>query len=241
MENYQHVSLSSKNRSIDLIDSWKDILIEEFDQDYMKDLKSFLLTRYASGRTIYPKKSEIFNALNTTSFEEVKVVILGQDPYHAPQQAHGLSFSVNNNVPLPPSLQNIFQELKGDLGIDNGRCGNLSTWARQGVFLLNATLTVERGCPGSHQNKGWERFTDAIIQKLNEKKEHLVFLLWGSYATQKGQFIDRDRHLVVQSSHPSPFSAHRGFFGSKPFSKTNTYLEQHQYKPIDWHTKNVIT
>ena len=228
--------LPSQGASVALIDSWKNMLLEEFNKDYMQELKSFLLARYLAGKTIYPKKSQIFNALNTTSFESVKVVLLGQDPYHGPFQAHGLSFSVNKGIALPPSLKNIFQELKDDLGIENSQHGDLSTWAKQGVFLLNSTLTVERGKPGSHQNRGWERFTDVIIQKLNDEKNHLVFLLWGSYAARKGQFIDRSKHLVIATPHPSPFSAHRGFFGSRPFSKINSYLEQHHQKPIDWNT-----
>ena len=227
--------LSSQRANVALIDSWRNVLLEEFDKDYMQELKSFLLARYAAGKTIYPRNSQIFNALNTTPFESVKVVLLGQDPYHGPSQAHGLSFSVNKGIALPPSLINIFQELKDDLGIENGQHGDLSAWAKQGVFLLNATLTVERGKPGSHQNRGWERFTDVIIQRLNDEKDHLVFLLWGSYAAKKGQFIDRSKHLVITTPHPSPFSAHRGFFGSKPFSKINTYLEQQNQKPIDWH------
>ena len=227
--------LSSQGANVALIGSWRNLLLEEFDKDYMQELKSFLLARYADGKTIYPRKSEIFNALNTTPFELVKVVLLGQDPYHGPFQAHGLSFSVNKGIALPPSLKNIFQELKDDLGIENdGQNGDLSAWAKQGVFLLNATLTVERGQPGSHQNKGWERFTDVIIQQLNDKRDHLVFLLWGSYAARKGEFIDRSKHLVITTPHPSPFSAHRGFFGSKPFSKINTYLEEQHQKPIDW-------
>ena len=220
--------------SIGLIDSWKELLLEEFTKDYMKDLKSFLVSRYIAQKTVYPQKSQIFNALNITSFESVKVVLLGQDPYHGPFQAHGLSFSVNKGVNLPPSLKNIFQELKNDLNIENSQYGDLSHWAKQGVLLLNSILTVERGKPGSHQNRGWERFTDVIIQKLNGKRDHLVFLLWGSYARNKGQFIDTTKHLVLAAPHPSPFSAHKGFFGSKPFSKINTYLTRRHQKPIDW-------
>lgn len=226
--------LTSKPSKVQLIDSWKNELLEEFQQDYMLELRAFLQERYKAGATIYPKGNEIFNALNSTPFESVKVVILGQDPYHGPHQAHGLSFSVKNPLPPPPSLQNIFQELKNDLGVENTTSGDLSAWAKQGVFLLNATLTVERGKPGSHQNKGWERFTDVVIQKLNDKRDHLVFLLWGSYATKKGLLIDQNKHLVLTSPHPSPFSAQRGFFGSKPFSKTNAYLAEQHQTPINW-------
>ena len=229
---HQYQPINKAN--IGLIDSWKNLLLEEFDKDYMKELKAFLSTSYMAQKTIYPPKNQILNALNTTPFESVKVVLLGQDPYHGPSQAHGLSFSVNKGINLPPSLKNIFQELKNDLNIYNSEHGDLSYWAKQGVLLLNSILTVERGKPGSHQNRGWERFTDALIQKLNDKRDHLVFLLWGSYAKSKGQFIDTSKHLVLTAAHPSPFSAHKGFFGSKPFSKINTYLTRRSQKPIDW-------
>ncbi len=228
----QHSSINKA--TIGLIDSWKNLLLEEFDKDYMKELKAFLASRYLAQKTIYPQKNQIFNAFNITAFESVKVVLLGQDPYHNPFQAHGLSFSVNKGINLPPSLKNIFQELKDDLNINNNQHGDLSHWAKQGVLLLNSILTVERGKPGSHQNRGWERFTDAIIQKLNDKRDHLVFLLWGSYAKNKGQLIDTTKHLVLTAPHPSPFSVHKGFFGSRPFSKINSYLTRRDQKPIDW-------
>jgi uracil-DNA glycosylase len=228
-----HVKRPTKE-SIQLIDSWKDVLFDEFQKDYMKKLKAFLKSEHAKKKTIYPKPSDIFRALNTTPFEKVKVVILGQDPYHGPGQAHGLSFSVPAGVAFPPSLQNIFKELKADLGVEKPKSGDLTRWAEQGVLLLNATLTVEGGKAGSHQNKGWEHFTDAIIHKLNEGRTHLVFILWGSYAQKKASFIDTKKHLVLKAVHPSPLSSHRGFFGSKPFSQTNKYLTAHHIKPIHW-------
>ena len=183
---------------------------------------------------IFPKGSEYFSALNATTFENVKVVILGQDPYHGPGQAHGLSFSVKPGVPLPPSLKNIYKELHGDLGLPLPKTGYLKPWADQGVLLLNATLSVEQGQAGSHQGKGWEEFTDEVIRQLNEHGEHIVFLLWGSYAQKKGAGIDPKKHLVLKAPHPSPLSAHRGFLGCKHFSKTNEYLRAHGKEPIDW-------
>ena len=214
-------------------ESWKKVLNGEFDQPYFKTLVQFVKDEYTR-HTIYPPGKRMFNAFDTCPFDEVKVVILGQDPYHGPGQAHGLCFSVQDGIAFPPSLQNIFKELHNDLNIPLPQSGNLERWAHQGVFLLNATLTVRARQAGSHQNKGWETFTDAVVRKLAEEKEHLVFLLWGAYAQRKGEFIDTRRHLVLKAPHPSPFSADRGFFGCRHFSKTNTYLEQHGKAPIKW-------
>lgn len=214
--------------------SWMSHIGAEFDQPYMKSLKQFLQQEKESGQTVYPRGNDIFNALNTTSFDKVRVVILGQDPYHGPGQAMGLSFSVPKDVPLPPSLQNIYKEIEAEYGTKMPRTGDLTKWAEQGVLLLNATLTVRAANAGSHQNKGWEQFTDAIIRTLNDQHEHIVFMLWGSYAQKKGAFIDRQKHLVLQSPHPSPLSAHRGFLGNGHFKKANEYLEEHGLKPIDW-------
>ncbi|HVK60909.1 MAG TPA: uracil-DNA glycosylase [Bdellovibrionales bacterium] len=214
--------------------SWKRQLIEEFTQPYMQELRQFLKGELARGKKIYPKPSDWFAAFDATPFEKVKVVILGQDPYHGPGQAHGLCFSVQPGVPAPPSLLNIFKELKSDLGIERPPSGMLTPWAQQGVLLLNSVLTVEDGKAGAHQNRGWEKFTDKAIQLLNEKRENLVFVLWGAYAQKKGQFIDRKRHFVIESVHPSPLSASRGFMGSRPFSKINAYLEKQGLNPIDW-------
>jgi uracil-DNA glycosylase len=208
-------------------------LASEFEKPYFQTLKDFVKHEYAS-QTIYPKGSLIFNAFDKTPFECVKVVILGQDPYHEPGQAHGLCFSVNEGIALPPSLQNIYKELEDDLEISSTVSGNLERWAEQGVLLLNATLTVRAHQAGSHQRRGWEEFTDAVIHRVAEEKEHVVFILWGSYAQQKGAFIDPFRHKVLKSPHPSPLSAYRGFFGSKPFSKTNQYLVQTGQTPIQW-------
>jgi uracil-DNA glycosylase len=219
---------------IKLEKSWKQRVESEFQKDYMRQLKSFLQKQYESRKVIYPKGEEYFAALDLTPFDQVKVVILGQDPYHGPGQAHGLAFSVQEGVRFPPSLQNIFKELHNDLGVQLPTSGNLRKWADQGVLLLNAVLTVEQGLAASHQGRGWENFTDRIIHALNEEKSHLVFILWGSYAQKKGAFIDRSRHLVLESVHPSPLSAHRGFFGSRPFSKTNEYLKAHHLAPINW-------
>lgn len=220
--------------NLKLEDSWKNRLEPEFKKDYMKNLKSFLLEEKAKKKIIYPKGDDWFAALNLTPFEKVKVVILGQDPYHGPNQAHGLSFSVQDGVRFPPSLLNIYKELEADLGIKRPHTGHLDKWAKQGVLLLNAVLTVEAGKANSHQGKGWEKFTDSIIAKINDEKEHVAFLLWGSYAQKKGAFIDRKKHLVLETAHPSPLSAHRGFFGSRPFSKINNYLVKTGQKPIDW-------
>jgi uracil-DNA glycosylase len=219
---------------IDLIDAWREPLENEFAAPYMQQLRAFLKTEKANGKIIYPKSKEIFQALNTTPLDQVKVVILGQDPYHGPGQAHGLSFSVPAGIQSPPSLLNIFAELKQDLQVNNVRTGNLLPWAQQGVLLLNSVLTVEQGLAASHQGKGWEQFTDQIIQLVNTHTEHTVFLLWGKYAQVKGSQIDRSRHLVLMAPHPSPLSAYRGFIGCRHFSQANRYLEQHGKTPINW-------
>ncbi len=220
--------------AIKMDESWLVHLKSEFEKEYMKNLKSFLQQEYSKGKIIYPSKENYFKAFQLTPFEKVKVVILGQDPYHGPGQAHGLSFSVPAGVALPPSLQNIFKELQADLGFTKPSSGNLEEWAKQGVFLLNSVLTVEGGQAASHQKKGWELFTDVVIQKLSEHRENLVFLLWGSYAQKKAAFVDRKKHYVLESVHPSPLSAHRGFFGTKPFSKINNYLKENQVSEIKW-------
>lgn len=219
---------------IKLHESWKKRLGPQFQQDYMLKLKDFLLKEKSKGKKIFPRGDQFFEALNHTHFDNVKVVILGQDPYHGLGQAHGLCFSVQKGVRLPPSLQNIFKELKDDLRIDPPNHGCLTDWADQGVLLLNSVLTVEESKAASHQGKGWEQFTDTIIRYLNDEKENLVFVLWGSYAQKKAAFVDRKKHLVLESVHPSPLSAHRGFFGTKPFSKINRYLVEHGKKAIDW-------
>jgi uracil-DNA glycosylase len=224
----------SKPREIQLEPCWKSRLEKEFSQPYMRRLREFLLARNQAGATIYPPGKLIFNALNSTPFDQVKVVILGQDPYHGPGQAHGLCFSVMDNVPLPPSLVNIYKEIQSDLGCERPSGGNLHGWAQQGVLLLNAVLTVERGQAGAHQGKGWEQFTDSIVNELDAGRQNLVFLLWGSYAMKKGAMIDRQRHLVLTAPHPSPLSAHRGFFGCRHFSRTNEWLVQHGELPISW-------
>lgn len=212
---------------------WKQVLASEFEKPYFKELTDFVRREYQSS-TVYPPGSYIFNAFEHCPFDKVKVVILGQDPYHEPGQAHGLSFSVQDGIPFPPSLVNIFKELGSDLGKPTPTSGNLLRWADQGVLLLNATLTVRAHMAGSHQNHGWETFTDAVIHKLAENRSHLVYILWGSYAQKKGTFIDATRNLVLKSAHPSPLSAYRGFFGSKPFSKANDYLIVTGQEPIDW-------
>lgn len=213
--------------------SWKEHLQPEFDKPYFEILTDFVRKEYKE-TTIYPPGNLIFNAFNLCPFDKVKVVILGQDPYHGPGQAHGLCFSVNDGVEFPPSLMNIFKEIHDDLGKAIPASGNLTRWGVQGVLLLNATLTVRAHQAGSHQNKGWEEFTDAAIRALAENKEHLVFMLWGRYAIQKGTFIDHKKHLVLTSVHPSPLSAYRGFFGNRHFSKANEYLISHGEEPIDW-------
>ena len=226
--------MMAQNSAIKLDKGWLDILAQEFDQPYMAKLKAFLKQEKEAGNVVYPKGDEIFNALNTTSFENVRVVIIGQDPYHGEGQAHGLAFSVREGVALPPSLINIYKEIEAEFGEKMLRVGDLTGWARQGVLLLNATLTVRRANAGSHQKKGWEDFTDAVIRAVNEKHDHVVFMLWGSYAQKKGAFIDRKKHLVLEAPHPSPLSAHRGFFGCGHFKKANAYLEKHGRKAIDW-------
>ncbi|MEM9486913.1 MAG: uracil-DNA glycosylase [Cyanobacteria bacterium P01_F01_bin.116] len=220
--------------TIKLEPSWKAVLENVFATPYMHDLKKFLKAEKAAGKTIYPRGSLIFNAMNSTPFDQVKVVILGQDPYHGPGQAHGLCFSVPEGVAPPPSLVNIFKEIEQDLKVTLPKHGCLQSWADQGVLLLNSVLTVEKHKAASHKGKGWEQFTDTIISKLNEQRENLVFLLWGSYAQQKGKYIDRERHLVLKSPHPSPLSAHRGFFGNGHFSKANAYLQKNGLEPISW-------
>ena len=213
--------------------SWKEKLQAEFSKPYFEKLTEFVRSEYATN-TVYPPGSLIFNAFEHCPFNQAKLVIIGQDPYHEPGQAHGLCFSVNEGVQFPPSLQNIFKEIAGDLNIPIPQSGNLERWASQGVLLINATLTVRAHAAGSHQNKGWETFTDAVIHRLAEEKEHLVFILWGAYAQKKGSFIDSNKHLVLKSPHPSPLSAHRGFFGNKHFSQANEYLINTGQSPINW-------
>ncbi|MEX2130674.1 MAG: uracil-DNA glycosylase [Pseudohongiellaceae bacterium] len=219
---------------IKLEESWRRLLEDEFAKPYMCNLREFLRREKKLGKVIYPPGELIFNALDSTPFDQVKVVILGQDPYHGPGQAHGLCFSVLPGVPPPPSLQNIFKELATDLNIARPKTGCLESWAHQGVLLLNAVLTVEAGRPTSHEGKGWEQFTDVVVHKLNELKSNVVFMLWGSYAQRKGGFIDAARHLVLKSPHPSPLSASRGFFGNRHFSRANGYLLAHGKSEIDW-------
>ena len=214
--------------------SWLAVIGDELEKPYMQALRDFLKQEKAAGKMIYPPSPLIFNAFNHTPFEQVRVVIIGQDPYHGDSQAHGLSFSVPKGIAPPPSLMNIFKEIESDLGILMGKNGDLTPWADQGVLLLNATLTVEQSKAGSHQGKGWEAFTDAAIAALNAHREGLVFVLWGSYAQKKGAFIDESKHLVLKSVHPSPLSAHRGFFGNHQFSTINQYLIKQGQAPIDW-------
>ena len=215
--------------------TWKDVIGIEKEQPYFQQILAQVQNARAAGRVIYPPQNEIFNAFKLTEFEQVKVVILGQDPYHGPNQAHGLAFSVKPNVPPPPSLVNMYKELATDIaGFQIPNHGYLVEWAQQGVLLLNTVLTVEQGLAHSHANFGWETFTDRVIAALNQQREHLVFLLWGSHAQKKGQFIDRERHCVLTAPHPSPLSAHRGFFGCHHFSKTNDYLRAHQIGEINW-------
>lgn len=226
--------MMNEMRKVQLHDSWLSRLGDQFEQEYMRKLREFLVTRKQHQAVIYPPGAQIFNALDSTPFEQVRVVILGQDPYHGPGQAHGLCFSVKPGVRVPPSLANIYREIQDDLGIPPPHHGYLQYWAEQGVLLLNAVLTVERGQAGSHQGKGWEKFTDAVVQLLNDEAEGLVFMLWGSYALKKGAVIDRNKHLALTAPHPSPLSAHRGFLGCKHFSSANEYLESRQLPPIDW-------
>ena len=224
----------AQNIFTQLESGWKDVVGSEFEQPYMKKLQTFLQQEKAAGHIIYPHNADTFNALNLTPFKKVKVVILGQDPYHGPDQAHGLAFSVRAGIALPPSLVNIYKEIEKEFGVKMPRRGDLSGWAKQGVLLLNATLTVQSAKAGSHQGKGWEQFTDSIIRALNDRGEHIVFMLWGAYAQKKGAFIDRKKHLVLEAPHPSPLSAHRGFFGCGHFKKANDYLLRHGGKAIDW-------
>ncbi len=232
--------MGNSSTKIQLEPSWRARLEPEFSKPYMTELRAFLKRELAAKKLIYPRGPEYFAALEHTPFDKVKVVILGQDPYHGPGQAHGLCFSVKPGVDVPPSLVNIYKELKSDLGIERAKHGFLEAWADQGVLLLNATLSVEAGKAGSHQNKGWEQFTDAIIDVLNRERSGLVFVLWGSYAQKKGAFIDTKKHLVLKGPHPSPLSAHRGFFGSKPFSQINAYLESIGKEPIDWRLPEMV-
>lgn len=219
---------------IELESSWKEKLIDEFNKEYMHSLRDFLKKEKSERKIIFPPGRKIFSALNLTSFQNVKAVILGQDPYHGYNQAHGLSFSVEYGIKTPPSLNNIFKELASDLNIEKPNHGNLEKWSKQGVLLLNSILTVEKSKPGSHANRGWEVFTDRILFLLNSSKNNLVFILWGKKAQEKGHFIDSDRHMIIKSTHPSPYSANNGFLGSKPFSKTNSYLKKHRIKEINW-------
>lgn len=213
--------------------SWEKVIGSEFKKNYFEKLTQFVKKEYSS-TTIYPEGKNIFRAFELCPFEDVKVVIIGQDPYHGPKQANGLCFSVNDGMLLPPSLQNIYKEIETDLGVQRPTKGNLDNWARQGVLLLNATLTVRANTPGSHQHQGWEDFTDAVIKTISDKKENIVFLLWGKYAQDKGSIIDSKKHHVLNAPHPSPFSAHSGFFGCKHFSKTNSYLRSINEKEIEW-------
>jgi uracil-DNA glycosylase len=219
--------------SVKIEESWRKVLQPEFEKPYFQELIAFVRQEYAT-QTVYPAGNLIFHAFDAAPFDRVKVVILGQDPYHGKGQAHGLSFSVQPGVRTPPSLINIFKELEDDLGTPRPPDGNLDRWAEQGVLLLNATLTVRAATAGSHQKKGWEEFTDAVIRKISEEKEHVVFILWGAYAQKKAELIDQRKHLVLKAAHPSPYAADKGFFGSRPFSKTNQYLQEHGEAPIQW-------
>ncbi len=218
---------------VKIAESWKRVLTEEFDKPYFEQLTTFVKSEYG-GHTIYPSGKQIFSAFDHCPYDEVKVVIIGQDPYHGAGQANGLCFSVSDGVRKPPSLVNIFKEIKTDIGTEIPESGNLERWADQGVLLLNATLTVRASTPGSHQDQGWEAFTDAVIQKVSSEKEGVVFLLWGAYAQRKGAIINTEKHCVLQSAHPSPFAAYKGFFGNKHFSKTNEYLRTRRKKEIEW-------
>lgn len=230
----QHFSFAYiRHMDVKIEASWKQHLQQEFEKDYFKQLIGFVKEEYQH-HTVYPPGKEIFNAFDHCPFDKVKVVIIGQDPYHGPKQANGLCFSVADGIRQPPSLQNIFKEIKEDLGIDPPVSGNLERWADQGVLMLNATLTVRAETPGSHQNKGWEEFTDAVIKTLSNEKAGLVFILWGAYAQKKGEIIDDKKHLVLKSAHPSPFAAHKGFFGNKHFSTTNNFLSQNGQETINW-------
>ena len=224
---------NNKTMNVRIDESWKRVLADEFNAPYFERLTQFVRDEYRKG-PCYPPGRQIFNAFDLCPYDRVKVVILGQDPYHEAGQAEGLCFSVADGIPQPPSLQNIFKEIENDLGRPVPQSGSLRRWAEQGVLLLNATLTVQAHHAGSHQGHGWEEFTDAVIRRLSTEKEHLVFILWGSHAQRKGAFIDRAKHLVLQSAHPSPLSAYRGFFGNHHFSRTNAYLTEHGIAPIEW-------
>lgn len=228
-----YISGQSRFMDVKIEDSWKIRLKDEFEKPYFHLLTEFVKSEYRTA-VVYPPGSQIFRAFDMCPFDQVKVVILGQDPYHGPRQANGLCFSVNDDVKMPPSLINIFKEIHTDLGKPMPHTGNLERWARQGVLLLNATLTVRASSPGSHQGKGWEDFTDAVIRKISYEKNNVVFMLWGAYAQKKGQIIDRQRHLVLQAAHPSPYSANNGFFGCRHFSRANEYLKSKGMEEIDW-------
>lgn len=230
----QTITESNSEKNIDIHPTWKKALEAEFDQPYMHELRAFLKQEIKAGKNIFPKPKEFFAAFNATPFDKVKVVIIGQDPYHGSGQAHGLCFSVQPGVPTPPSLVNIYKELKDDLGVHPPQHGYLKSWADQGVLLLNSVLTVEKDKPASHKNRGWEKFTDRVIQVINHSDTPKVFFLWGSYAQQKGAIIDRKKHLVLESVHPSPLSAYRGFLGCKHFSKANTFLANKKISPVNW-------
>ncbi len=219
---------------VNIESSWKTSLADEFSAPYFKDLSKHVKATYLSNKTVFPPPRFIFNAFSLCPYNQTRVVILGQDPYHGLGQAHGLCFSVPTGIKVPPSLQNIYKEIVSDLGVPSATNGDLSSWARQGVLLLNATLTVEAAHPGSHQGLGWERFTDAVIKKLSDEKEHLIFILWGRSAQAKGAQINATKHLVLKAAHPSPLSAHNGFFGCRHFSQTNIYLEKYYFPPIIW-------
>ena len=231
-----HLSSSEESSlsSINIEESWRKRLIEEFEKPYMRELSAFLKAEKKEGKEIFPIGSEILSAFNLTPFKKVKVVILGQDPYHGRGQAHGLSFSVKEGVQPPPSLENIFKELKKDIALPRPKSGSLEKWAREGVLLLNTVLTVEKSKPASHQGKGWEIFTDKVLSLLNEEKSNLVYILWGKKAQEKGTFLNGDTNLIIKSAHPSPYAAASGFFDSKPFSKTNEYLLSNNISPINW-------
>ena len=219
---------------VNIEESWKKVLGDEFEKTYFKDLQTTIREAYRGSTHVFPPQEMVFNAFEFCPFDKVQVVILGQDPYHGAGQAHGLCFSVQDGMRTPPSLRNMYKEIKDDIGTSISENGNLEKWAKQGVLLLNAILTVEAGKAGSHQDIGWEQFTDAVIQKISDEKEHVVFLLWGKYAQEKGAVIDTSKHLVLKAPHPSPFSAHTGFLGCKHFSQTNKYLMQDNQKPIKW-------
>lgn len=223
------------SNQVAIVESWKPVLQQEFDKPYFEALIDFLKQEKAAGKTIFPPGPQIFAAFDYTAFNDVRVVIIGQDPYHGQGQAHGLCFSVNKGIAVPPSLQNIYKEIKTDIeGFETPNHGDLSHWAKQGVLMLNATLTVEKDKAGSHQGKGWEAFTDAVIKVVSTQKENVVFILWGKFAQSKARLIDETKHLILMAAHPSPFSAYNGFFGCKHFSKTNHYLKQHQSQIINW-------